>query len=143
MDRPALPTLRQLAYLVELSEHLNFRVAAEAQFVTQYTMSAGICASSSSSATSATCGSPRWGRTSSRARESSRPPRGTWRRRPAPRRADVLAEFLIEQPRRSGRARLSPLRRRAPFDGKAVDWMEKVNDEEYAAAARLHSQEAK
>jgi DNA-binding transcriptional LysR family regulator len=42
MDRPALPTLRQLAYLVELSEHLNVRVAAEAQFVTQSTMSAGI-----------------------------------------------------------------------------------------------------
>src|SRR6266446_1243190 len=42
MDRPALPTLRQLAYLVELSERLNFRVAAEAQFVTQSTMSAGI-----------------------------------------------------------------------------------------------------
>jgi len=38
----ALPTLRQLAYLVELSEHLNFRVAAEAQFVTQSTLSAGI-----------------------------------------------------------------------------------------------------
>ena len=36
---PALPTLRQLAYLVELSEHLNFRVAAEAQFVTQSTLS--------------------------------------------------------------------------------------------------------
>lgn len=50
-----LPTLRQLAYLVELSERLNFRVAAEAQFVTQSTLSAGIkelekllsCASSS------------------------------------------------------------------------------------------------
>ena len=42
MDRPALPTLRQLAYLVELAERLNFRVAAEAQFVTQSTMSAGI-----------------------------------------------------------------------------------------------------
>ena len=42
MDRPNLPTLRQLAYLVELSERLNFRVAAEAQFVTQSTMSAGI-----------------------------------------------------------------------------------------------------
>src|SRR5258706_14762017 len=42
MDRPALPTLRQLAYLVELSERLTFRVAAEAQFVTQSTMSAGI-----------------------------------------------------------------------------------------------------
>ena len=39
---PTLPTLRQLAYLVELSEHLNFRVAAEAQFVTQSTLSAGI-----------------------------------------------------------------------------------------------------
>jgi LysR family hydrogen peroxide-inducible transcriptional activator len=39
---PTLPTLRQLAYLVELSEHLNFRVAAEAQFVVQSTLSAGI-----------------------------------------------------------------------------------------------------
>jgi LysR family hydrogen peroxide-inducible transcriptional activator len=39
---PALPTLRQLAYLVELSERLNFRLAAEAQFVTQSTLSAGI-----------------------------------------------------------------------------------------------------
>ena len=39
---PRLPTLRQLAYLVELSERLNFRVAAEAQFVTQSTLSAGI-----------------------------------------------------------------------------------------------------
>lgn len=38
----SLPTLRQLAYLVELAEHLNFRAAAEAQFVTQSTMSAGI-----------------------------------------------------------------------------------------------------
>jgi len=37
-----LPTLRQLAYLVELAERLNFRVAAEAQFVTQSTLSAGI-----------------------------------------------------------------------------------------------------
>jgi LysR family hydrogen peroxide-inducible transcriptional activator len=37
-----LPTLRQLGYLVELSERLNFRVAAEAQFVTQSTLSAGI-----------------------------------------------------------------------------------------------------
>jgi LysR family transcriptional regulator, hydrogen peroxide-inducible genes activator len=37
-----LPTLRQLAYLVELSERLNFRAAAEAQFVTQSTLSAGI-----------------------------------------------------------------------------------------------------
>ena len=42
MERPALPTLRQLAYLVELSGRLNFRVAAEAQFVTQSTISAGI-----------------------------------------------------------------------------------------------------
>jgi LysR family hydrogen peroxide-inducible transcriptional activator len=41
-DRPPLPTLRQLAYLVELSRRLNFRVAAEAQFVTQSTLSAGI-----------------------------------------------------------------------------------------------------
>src|SRR4249920_1739510 len=40
--RPALPTLRQFAYLVELSEQLNFRVAAEAQFVTQSTLSAGL-----------------------------------------------------------------------------------------------------
>jgi LysR family transcriptional regulator, hydrogen peroxide-inducible genes activator len=39
---PTLPTLRQLAYLVALSERLNFRVAAEAQFVTQSTLSAGI-----------------------------------------------------------------------------------------------------
>src|SRR5262245_36098553 len=37
-----LPTLRQLAYLVELSTRLNFRAAAEAQFVTQSTLSAGI-----------------------------------------------------------------------------------------------------
>jgi len=42
MERPALPTLRQLAYLVELSERLNFRIAAEGQFVTQSTLSAGI-----------------------------------------------------------------------------------------------------
>ena len=39
---PALPTLRQLAYLVELSGRLNFRAAAEGQFVTQSTLSAGI-----------------------------------------------------------------------------------------------------
>jgi LysR family hydrogen peroxide-inducible transcriptional activator len=39
---PALPTLRQLAYLLELSERLSFRAAAEAQFVTQSTLSAGI-----------------------------------------------------------------------------------------------------
>jgi LysR family transcriptional regulator, hydrogen peroxide-inducible genes activator len=38
----ALPTLRQLAYLVELAARLNFRAAAEAQFVTQSTLSAGI-----------------------------------------------------------------------------------------------------
>ena len=29
------------------------------------------------------------------------------------------------------------------LDGKSADWMEKVSDEEYAAAARLHPQEAK
>ena len=39
---PALPTLRQLAYLVELAQRLNFHDAAEAQFVTQSTLSAGI-----------------------------------------------------------------------------------------------------
>jgi len=39
---PALPSLRQLRYLVALSEHLNFRAAAEASFVTQSTLSAGI-----------------------------------------------------------------------------------------------------
>jgi LysR family hydrogen peroxide-inducible transcriptional activator len=39
---PALPTLRQLSYLVELADRLNFRAAAEAQFVTQSTLSAGI-----------------------------------------------------------------------------------------------------
>ena len=39
---PALPTLRQLGYLVELADRLNFRAAAEAQFVTQSTLSAGI-----------------------------------------------------------------------------------------------------
>jgi LysR family hydrogen peroxide-inducible transcriptional activator len=39
---PSLPTLRQLAYLVELSEHLSFRIAAEARFVAQSTLSAGI-----------------------------------------------------------------------------------------------------
>jgi LysR family hydrogen peroxide-inducible transcriptional activator len=41
-SQAALPTLRQLAYLVELAERLNFRVAAEAQLVTQSTLSAGI-----------------------------------------------------------------------------------------------------
>ncbi|MBI2296802.1 MAG: hydrogen peroxide-inducible genes activator [Betaproteobacteria bacterium] len=39
---PALPSLRQFGYLVELAERLNFRQAAEAQFVTQSTLSAGI-----------------------------------------------------------------------------------------------------
>lgn len=39
---PALPSLRQLSYLVELAERLNFRAAAEAQFVTQSTLSASI-----------------------------------------------------------------------------------------------------
>ncbi|HSD60173.1 MAG TPA: LysR family transcriptional regulator, partial [Burkholderiales bacterium] len=39
---PALPSLRQLAYLVALSEKLSFTQAAEACFVTQSTLSAGI-----------------------------------------------------------------------------------------------------
>ncbi len=38
----ALPSLRQLRYLVALSERLNFRAAAEDTFVTQSTLSAGI-----------------------------------------------------------------------------------------------------
>src|SRR5215831_7251955 len=38
----ALPSLRQLRYLVVLAERLNFREAAEACFVTQSTLSAGI-----------------------------------------------------------------------------------------------------
>jgi LysR family hydrogen peroxide-inducible transcriptional activator len=38
----ALPSLRQLQYLVALAEKLNFRAAAEACFVTQSTLSAGI-----------------------------------------------------------------------------------------------------
>jgi len=38
----ALPSLRQLRYLVELADRLNFRQAAEACFVTQSTLSAGI-----------------------------------------------------------------------------------------------------
>jgi len=29
------------------------------------------------------------------------------------------------------------------LDSKAVDWMERVSDDEYAAAARPHSREAK
>jgi LysR family transcriptional regulator, hydrogen peroxide-inducible genes activator len=37
-----LPSLRQLRYLVALAEKLNFRAAAEACFVTQSTLSAGI-----------------------------------------------------------------------------------------------------
>jgi LysR family hydrogen peroxide-inducible transcriptional activator len=37
-----LPSLRQLRYLVNLAEKLNFRAAAEACFVTQSTLSAGI-----------------------------------------------------------------------------------------------------
>jgi LysR family hydrogen peroxide-inducible transcriptional activator len=39
---PALHTLRELACLVELSEHLSFRAAARAQLVTQPTLSAGL-----------------------------------------------------------------------------------------------------
>ncbi len=42
MSSSALPSLRQLRYLVELSERLNFRQAAQACFVTQSTLSAGI-----------------------------------------------------------------------------------------------------
>jgi LysR family hydrogen peroxide-inducible transcriptional activator len=38
----ALPSLRQLRYLVELADRLNFRQAAAACFVTQSTLSAGI-----------------------------------------------------------------------------------------------------
>lgn len=38
----APPSLRQLSYLVALADRLNFRAAAEAQFVTQSTLSAGI-----------------------------------------------------------------------------------------------------
>ena len=37
-----LPSLRQLRYLSVLGEKLNFRAAAEACFVTQSTLSAGI-----------------------------------------------------------------------------------------------------
>jgi len=39
---PPLPSLRQLRYLVALAEHLNFRAAAQASFVTQSTLSAGL-----------------------------------------------------------------------------------------------------
>lgn len=38
----AMPSLRQLRYLVEVADKLNFRAAAEASFVTQSTLSAGI-----------------------------------------------------------------------------------------------------
>ncbi len=38
----ALPSLKQLKYLVALAEHLNFTRAAEACFVTQSTLSAGL-----------------------------------------------------------------------------------------------------
>lgn len=38
----ALPSLRQLGYLAELADRLNFRAAAAASFVTQSTLSAGI-----------------------------------------------------------------------------------------------------
>ena len=38
----ALPSLRQLHYLVEVADKRNFRAAAEASFVTQSTLSAGI-----------------------------------------------------------------------------------------------------
>lgn len=39
---PALPSVRQLRYFVSLAEHLHFRKAAEATYVTQPTLSAGI-----------------------------------------------------------------------------------------------------
>ena len=43
MNRSApLPSLRQLRYLVALAQQLNFRAAADACFVTQSTLSAGI-----------------------------------------------------------------------------------------------------
>jgi len=42
MTSTALPSLRQLRYLIELADRLNFRQAAEASFVTQSTLSAGI-----------------------------------------------------------------------------------------------------
>ena len=38
----ALPSLKQLQYLVALAEHLNFTRAAESCFVTQSTLSAGL-----------------------------------------------------------------------------------------------------
>jgi LysR family hydrogen peroxide-inducible transcriptional activator len=42
MANQVLPSLRQLRYLVEVGEKLNFRAAAEACFVTQSTLSSGI-----------------------------------------------------------------------------------------------------
>src|SRR5258706_12642044 len=42
LSMSALPSLRQLGYLVEVAARLNFRAAAEASFVTQSTLSAGI-----------------------------------------------------------------------------------------------------
>jgi LysR family transcriptional regulator, hydrogen peroxide-inducible genes activator len=42
MPANALPSLRQLRYLVELAARLNFRQAAQTCFVTQSTLSAGI-----------------------------------------------------------------------------------------------------
>jgi LysR family transcriptional regulator, hydrogen peroxide-inducible genes activator len=42
LDMAALPSLRQLKYLVALAEHLNFTRAAAACFVTQSTLSAGL-----------------------------------------------------------------------------------------------------
>ena len=42
MASSPLPSLRQLRYLVELADRLHFREAAEASFVTQSTLSAGI-----------------------------------------------------------------------------------------------------
>jgi LysR family hydrogen peroxide-inducible transcriptional activator len=39
---PALPSLRQLSYLVALAQHLNFTRAAAACFVTQSTLSSGL-----------------------------------------------------------------------------------------------------
>ena len=38
----ALPTIRQLKYLIALSETLNFRQASEKLFITQSTLSSGI-----------------------------------------------------------------------------------------------------
>ena len=42
IDMAALPSLRQLSYLVALAQHLNFTRAAAACFVTQSTLSAGL-----------------------------------------------------------------------------------------------------